>query len=82
MATLAEVIKERREAFKEINKSLRSVDSQIEKTQRLIKRLLARKNKVPESTDLSDISSEVRTIDIALDSTVGIIESAGNVFGI
>lgn len=82
MATLREIINERKEGIVEIRKALRDVDTQIEKTQRIIQRILNRKKAVPESQDLATIVSGIRLIDQALDSATAVAETAGRIFGI
>jgi uncharacterized protein YoxC len=57
--SLNQLVRERRKVLDELNRKLRTVDSSLELQQRIIKRILARKNKLPEVTDLSQLSTEL-----------------------
>lgn len=77
MATLAGIIIARRSDLRELRKSLKTVDTALEKVERRIKALLSRKRKVPEIKDLEDINLLTKTIDGELDKFVSNLAAAG-----
>lgn len=71
MATLNQVIRERKKKFVLLRRMMRSIDTQVEKSQRLITRVLSRKSKVPEASDLLELVKLARELDTLLDSYIG-----------
>ena len=57
--TLNELVRERRKYLVELQRRWRTLDTRIERGQRLIKRILARRTKVPEIKDLNQIEIEL-----------------------
>jgi len=55
--TLNQMVRERRKVLLELKRKLRLVDSSLEMIERYQDRILARKNKLPEATDLQYIST-------------------------
>ncbi len=66
MATLNQVIQERKRKFGVLKRTLKVADTEIEKAERLIERVLARKSKVPEVSDLLELVKMARTADSAI----------------
>ncbi len=66
MATINQLRRERRGVFRRARRGLRSVDTAIEKTQRFVTAVLARKVKVPESADLLRLLDDINEIYNAL----------------
>lgn len=56
MATLNQTIRERKKVFANLKKALKIVDSVLERQERLIGRVLQRKLKVPEVSDLATLA--------------------------
>jgi len=56
MATLAEISRARKADFRLLLKASRSLDAAQEKVEREIKRLVSRKNSVPEAADADRIA--------------------------
>jgi len=63
MATLASIVRERKKALRYLRKLLKAVDTKIEVTQRRLKRLIARKEVVPEATDLDKLGKDMAEVD-------------------
>ncbi len=55
MATLNQIIKDRKLAIRNLQKALRLVDAPQEKIERLLRRLIQRRYKVPEESDLAKV---------------------------
>lgn len=66
MATLNQVIRERKKKFVLLKRILRAADSDLEKAERLIDRVLVRKSKVPEVADLLELVKMTRNADAAI----------------
>jgi len=60
MATLAEIARARRADFRELLKASRMLDAAQEKVEREIKRIVSRKNAVPEAADAARINDLLR----------------------
>jgi len=66
MASLNELIRIRKSALREVDRSLKSLDTLVEKSQRTIKRLRSRKVKVPEVADLERLITEASKMDTSM----------------
>jgi flagellar biosynthesis chaperone FliJ len=75
MASLSAIIQSRKKDLRQLNVLLRTVDSAVEKTQRKIKNLTSRKQKVPEANDLQALVSLISSIDTALNNVTNGIQS-------
>jgi hypothetical protein len=67
-SSIKELIRARRNVLTQLNAALRTVDSEVEKSQRKIKSLKARKLRVPEIKDLEVLAQYGIQIDRALDA--------------
>ncbi len=54
--SINELARERRKGLREIKASLRQVDSAVERTERLLNRLINRKTKIPTTLDFTKVS--------------------------
>lgn len=54
--SINEIARERRKGLREIKASLRQVDSAVERTERLLNRLISRKTKIPTTLDFTRVS--------------------------
>jgi len=81
MASLSEIIKQRKAVLRQLDQSLRSVDSQVEKSQRKIKALRSRKTKVPEVADMQVLIQYARELEQSLSSYASKINEAVRAFG-
>jgi len=66
MATLNEVIRVRRVVIKNLRNRLKAVDSNLEISERLLKRIASRKRNVPTQVDLATLSKQLVAIADAL----------------
>lgn len=66
MASINQVIRERKKVIGNLKKSLKIVDSLLEKMERRQNSILSRKLKVPELEDLAFLASKSRELDAAL----------------
>lgn len=66
MASLNVVIRERRSVVRELKKTMKLVDSQVELSERLISRILSRRLKVPELADLAKLGDYANSLNQAL----------------
>jgi Sec-independent protein translocase protein TatA len=64
--TLNELIRERKKALRELKRSLKTVDTTLEKQERKINQQLSRRIKVPEIEDLETIILMTKELDNAL----------------
>ena len=63
--SINEIKRQRQQALREIKRRLKVADSQLEKTERTIERLLERKVKMPELTDFTDILLSLEEVAVA-----------------
>lgn len=82
MATLNQVIRERRSVLRQLLAKMKTLDSKQEAVQRKIRSLTNLRNRVPETTDLSTLSALTSEIDRALDEFTGAIRDAAKVFSL
>ncbi|MBA7709698.1 hypothetical protein ES703_118620 [subsurface metagenome] len=75
MATLNQIIRERRLVFADLKKLIKVVDSAGERSERLVNRVLSRRLKVPEYSDLSKVLSHVSEQEKGLRSLVGVLRA-------
>ena len=73
MASLTQVIRERKLVIRNLKKSLKVVDSNLELAERLISRILQRKLKVPEVSDLAILADYARQMSAGLSSYLKIL---------
>ena len=59
MATLNEIIRQRRNYWRQVRRDLRELDTAIEKMQRKTAQILSRRNKVPETRDIETLLNEL-----------------------
>ena len=64
--TINELIRERKKSLRDLKRSLKAVDSSLEKLERKINQQLSRRIKVPELEDLEQMVIMTRDIDNAL----------------
>ena len=82
MATINQLRIERRAYFQELKRSARSVDSGVEKLQRLVDRVLDRRRDVPESLDWEKAVQELNNLLDLLVALEKIVESGRAIFSI
>jgi hypothetical protein len=78
MSDINQVIRERKREFENLKRYLKAVDTEVEKIERMIEKVLARKNKVPNSADYQ------RTIDLVVDCYIAwsdFVQQVENVVG-
>ena len=63
--SINEIKRQRQQALREIKRRLKVADSQLEKTERTIERILERKVKMPELTDFTDILLSLEEVAVA-----------------
>jgi hypothetical protein len=73
--TVSQLIKERKKYIRVLKNQMRYVDSAQEKSERLLKRLLSRKLKVPEEQDLKTLVDQAEIIAGALQTYLGYLRS-------
>lgn len=64
--TINQIIRERKKSLRDLKRTLRAVDSSLEKQERKINQQISRKIKVPELGDLEAIVEMTREMDDAL----------------
>jgi uncharacterized protein YoxC len=64
--SINQLVRERRKVLDELKRKLRTVDSSLELQQRYLDRVLARKNKLPEVSDLNYLANELNNMVKAL----------------
>jgi hypothetical protein len=78
VSDINQVIRERKREFENLKRYLKAVDTEVEKIERMIEKILARKNKVPNSADYQ------RTIDLVVDCYIAwsdFVQQVENVVG-
>jgi len=80
MASLNEIIRQRKSALREVDRSLKAVDTIVEKSQRQVKRLRSRKVKVPEMSDLERLVVEASKLDNAVTDYSRMLVDAAKAF--
>lgn len=73
MASINQVIRERKKVVANLKRSLKIVDSVLEKMERRQNSILSRKLKVPELEDLSFLASLARSLEQALRQYVNLV---------
>lgn len=71
--TVKQLIQERKKFIRLLKNQMRVIDTNQEKSERLLMRLLARKLKVPEDTDLKILSDQAQAISIALTAYIRLL---------
>lgn len=66
-SSINELVRERRAVVANLKRTLRGVDSQQERLERYLNRLLARKRKVPELDDLAQVSTMLSNLLTVMD---------------
>lgn len=82
MATLNQVIRERRNVLRQLLSKMKELDGKQEKVQRKIRSLTQLRNRVPETTDLATISQMTSEVDRSLDEFTASIRDASKVFSL
>jgi type II secretory pathway component PulJ len=80
MATLNELLRQRKGALKQLLSEMKTLDGRQELLQRDLRRLIMRKNKVPEVADLSRILSETTALDQAVTSFANKLKEVSRLF--
>ena len=80
MATLNELLRQRKSVLKQLLAEMKTVDGRQEILQRDLRRLINRKNKVPEVGDLSRITAETTALDQSLSVFAGKLKEAARLF--
>lgn len=81
MATLSQIVKDRKSALRQLSQLLKVVDTEVELQQRLIARLRSRKIKLPEVADLQKLTAIAGKMDASFGAYVNGIKSAVVIFG-
>lgn len=81
MATINQLRTERLAYFRELKRGLRTVDSAIEKAQRKVDGVLARKRDVPEVNDFETITEQIQLLGEAARALSAILEAGALLFG-
>lgn len=77
MATLQSIISARKRDVRQLRKLLRTTDSALEKMDRKLKTIAARKKKVPEVADLDNINLMAKDMDTKFNAFVDGLAAAG-----
>lgn len=77
MASIAEVARQRRADLRLLLKASRKVDAVQEVMEREVKRLVNRKNAVPEQADAIRVLEQARAIDDELANFVNVVTAMG-----
>lgn len=75
MATLNQIVRERKKAVQNLRKALRLVDSPQEKLERLLRRISQRRYKVPEENDLAKAAVLANEIVNALETFLAVLRA-------
>jgi hypothetical protein len=78
--TINELIRERKKALRDLKRSLKLVDTNLEKSERLINQQLSRRIKVPEVKDLETLAIQTKEIDNALSAHMKQLELTRKVY--
>jgi hypothetical protein len=73
--TVSQLIKERKKYLRVLKNQMRYIDSNQEKSERLLKRLLQRKLKVPEESDLAVLVDQAQLIAGALQTYLSYLQA-------
>jgi hypothetical protein len=73
MASLNQIIRERKSVVQGLKKALRLIDTQVELSERLISRILSRRLKVPELADLGKLAGYASSLNQALRVYVALV---------
>jgi flagellar biosynthesis chaperone FliJ len=71
VATLRKVIQERKKYLRHLKFLLKNLDTSLEQSERRIKQIISRKNKVPETEDLYQLTTMSKSMITALNEFVG-----------
>lgn len=80
MATLNQIIKERKAVLKALQAPIRTLEDKVQAALRLLSRLRSRRLNVPESTDLSNLIQLIREADQQLDVVSRAMQASVNIF--
>jgi uncharacterized protein YhaN len=80
MATLNELLRQRKGALKQLLAEMKTLDGRQEVLQRDLRRLINRKNKVPEVGDLTRITTETTALDQAVNTFTAKLKEVGRLF--
>jgi len=72
--TLNELARERRKYLVEVARRWRTLDTGVERGQRRLARILSRKNKVPEVTDLKNLDTDLTAVLQAVQAVNSLID--------
>lgn len=78
--TLSREGAERRRGLRSFLKTLRSIQTQLEKLERLVKRIVQRRRDLPSLKDLEDIVDMIQTANRLFDPVVNAIELLRNIW--
>ncbi len=78
--TINQLIRQRRDAVKLLQRAVRPVDTQVEKYRRKCESLLRRQNKVPEEQDFVDLVDIQREIDKKLEDLLAAMRGVSVIF--
>ena len=67
MASVNQVVRERRLVWRGLKRQLKAVDTQVEKLERLQDRIIARRRKAPELEDLQEAVTIARELQTEVD---------------
>jgi len=81
LATINQLRVERLAYFRELKRGLRTVDTAIEKAQRKVDGVLARKRDVPEVNDFESITEQIQALGEAARALSAILEAGALLFG-
>jgi hypothetical protein len=81
LATINQLRTERLAYFRELKRGLRTVDSAIEKAQRKVDSVIARKRDVPEVNDFEQITETIQALGEAARALSAILEAGALLFG-
>lgn len=80
MASINQEVKERLGALRDVSRAVRKIDTAVERTQRLLKRLTSRKKALPDEKDLTDVISVITSIADAVNAVIKIGGSLADVW--
>jgi len=79
-STINQLIRERKNVYRELKRAMRRLDSYQEEAERMINRVLARKRSVPDVEDYSELIQKVAEVGSAHNSLQHLLEQYSDVF--
>lgn len=79
-STINELIRQRKSIFRDLKRSMRTVDTFQESAQRLINRVLSRRRSIPDYNDYIELVGKCRETESAHNDLLKLLEQYAEVF--